>query len=519
MTRIKRIFAWGLFALALMLLSGWLLADHLTPRAVGAPSHALPLRDAQTALDREIVPLVAAHGGKTGILLVPDGLDAFAARALSARRAGRSLDLQYYIWHNDPTGRLLAREAWQAAERGVRVRILLDDMNADGEDVGLLALDGHRNIEVRLYNPFRNRSGVMRVLELVQRIWSVNHRMHNKAWIADGRVAVVGGRNIGQEYFDASTETNFRDLDAVLFGPKVAQASAIFDAFWNSEAVVPVSAIGKASPRQKAGAIARAKAEAAGESAHQYLDRVDASKTVRGYFRGELAPHWSDHIEIASDPPLKWKQDDRAGWLFNKLSAQLDSVRREALVISPYFVPGDTLTRHLVDLVQRKHAKVGVVTNSLAANDVPAVHAGYMAYRGTLLDGGVDLYELRAQGGNGSAGLFGSSGASLHTKAFVIDGKRGFIGSFNLDPRSVYLNTEMGVLFEDPDIAGAVAAEYRRLAGPALSYKVCRDAAGEPCWIDGSRDPPLVLHREPQTSWLQRATARVLGWLPIESQL
>jgi putative cardiolipin synthase len=169
--------------------------------------------------------------------------------------------------------------------------------------------------------------------------------------------------------------------------------------------------------------------------------------------------------------------------------------------------------------VQRKHAKVGVVTNSLAANDVPAVHAGYMAYRGRLLDGGVDLYELRAQGGNGSAGLFGSSGASLHTKAFVIDGKRGFIGSFNLDPRSVYLNTEMGVLFEDPDIAGAVAAEYRRLAGPGLSYKVCRDAAGELCWIDGSRDPPLVLRREPQTGWWQRATARVLGWLPIESQL
>jgi putative cardiolipin synthase len=519
MSRIKRIFAWGLFALVLMLLSGWLLADYLTPRAVGAPSHVLPLQPAQTALDREIVPLVAKHGGKTGIILGPDGLAAFASRALSARKAGRSLDLQYYIWHNDPTGRLLAHEAWKAAERGVRVRVLLDDMNTQDEDTDLLAFDAHPNIEIRVYNPFRNRNGPMRMLELVQRFFSVNHRMHNKAWIADGRVAVLGGRNIGQEYFDASADTNFRDLDVVLFGPKVAQASAIFDAFWNSEAAVPISALSKRSKRQLDTAIARARAEARSDSAKRYLQRMDGSATVRGYFRGELAPHWSNHIEVASDPPLKWKQDDRAGWLVNKLSTQIFGARREALLISPYFVPGDTLTSRLVDLVQRKHAKVGVITNSLAANDVPAVHAGYMAYRGRLLDGGIDLYELRAQGAGENHGLFGSSGASLHTKAFVIDGKRGFIGSFNLDPRSAYLNTEMGVLFEDRDIAAAVREEYQRLAGPALSYQVCRDKDGALCWRDRSQDPPLVLHKEPQTTAWQRATARMIGWLPIESQL
>jgi putative cardiolipin synthase len=519
MSRIKRIFAWGLFALVLMLLSGWLLADHLTPRAVGAPSQALPLQPAQTELDREIVPLVARHGGKTGIILVPDGLDAFAARALSARRAGRSLDLQYYIWHNDPTGRLLAYEAWRAAERGVRVRVLLDDMNTQDEDTDLLAFDAHPNIEIRVYNPFRNRNGAMRVLELVQRFFSVNHRMHNKAWIADGRAAVLGGRNIGQEYFDASTETNFRDLDVVLFGPKVAQASAIFDAFWNSEAAVPISALSTRSKRQLDTAVARVRAEAASDSAKRYLQRMDGSSTVRGYFRGELAPHWSHRIEVASDPALKWKQDDRSGWLVNKLATQILGAEREALLISPYFVPGDTLTRRLLDMVRRKHVKVGVITNSLAANDVPAVHAGYMAYRGRLLDGGVALYELRAQGAGESHGLFGSSGASLHTKAFVIDGKRGFIGSFNLDPRSAYLNTEMGVLFEDSDIAAAVGEEYRRLAAPAMSYQVCRDKHGALCWHDRSQDPPLVLHKEPQTTAWQRATARMIGWLPIESQV
>ncbi|GAA3923704.1 phospholipase D family protein [Luteimonas lutimaris] len=518
MSRIQRIFAWGLFTLVLMLLSGWLLADHLTPRAVGTPSHALPVQAAQTALDREIAPLVEKHGGKTGIILVPDGLDAFAARALSARKAGRSLDLQYYIWHNDPTGRLLAHEAWQAAEHGVRVRILLDDMNTQGDDTDLLAFDAHPNIEIRIYNPFRNRNGPMRVFELVQRFFSVNHRMHNKAWIADGRVAVLGGRNIGQEYFDASTDTNFRDLDAVLFGPKVEQASAIFDAFWNSEAAVPIASLSKRSQQELDEAVARVRAEAAGDHARVYLQRVDASPTVRGYFRGELAPHWSSAIEVASDPPLKWKEDDRSDWLVGKLFGQVLGAKRQALLISPYFVPGESFSRRLVDLV-RKGVEVGVVTNSLAANDVPAVHAGYMDYRGPLLDGGVDLYELRAQGGAENHGLFGSSGASLHTKAFVVDDERGFIGSFNLDPRSAYLNTEMGVLFEDRDIAAAVRDEYRRLAGPALSYEVVRGEDGKTQWLDRSRDPPLVLHREPQTTAWQRATARMIGWLPIESQL
>ncbi len=520
MSRIQRIFAWGLFTLVLMLLSGWLLADHLTPRAVGIPSRTLPLQDAQTDLDREIVPLVARHGGKTGIILVPDGLDAFAVRALSARKAGRSLDLQYYIWHNDPSGRLLGYEAWQAAERGVRVRMLLDDMNMKGEDASLLALDAHPGIEVRVYNPFRNRSGLWRVLELVQRIYSVNHRMHNKAWIADGRVAVLGGRNVGEEYFDASHETNFRDLDVILFGPKVTEASAMFDAYWNSEAAVPVSALAKASQEKQAAARARSKAEANGQASRKYLDRVDASTTVQSYLRGMLAPHWTDQIEVASDPPLKWKQDDRSGWLINKLAVQLKSVKHEALLVSPYFVPGDELTAHLINKVRSDHAKVGVITNSLAANDVPAVHAGYAGYRDRLLDGGVDMYELRAQGGSSEThGLFGSSGASLHTKAFVIDGTHGFIGSFNLDPRSAYLNTEMGVLFRDAGIAASLRQEYERLASPALSYKVCRAKDGTLCWLDRAHKPPLVLHEEPETTAFQRATVKVLGWLPIDSQL
>jgi cardiolipin synthase C len=528
MTRLQRILAWGTFALVLSVGSGWLLADHLTPPAVGTPSQALPVREGETALDREIAPLVRKHGGRTGAILVADGLDAFAARALSARQAGRSLDLQYYIWHNDLTGRLLGREVWLAAERGVRVRLLLDDMNGNDRDEALLLLDAHPNIEIRLYNPFRNRGGPWRVLELLQRVYSMNHRMHNKVWIGDGRVAVLGGRNIGGEYFDAGNESNFRDLDVVLFGPAVAQASSAFDTYWNSEAVVPIAALTKKSPRALAALAEGMRREAAGREARRYLERMDASNTVRAYFRQQLAPHWSNRITIVSDPPVKWKdEEDRSRWLVTRLTEVLASTQRKALVISPYFVPGDDLSAMLVGLVRDRDAHVGVITNSLAANDVAAVHSGYADYRDRLIDGGLALHEMRASApiakGSGSGSSGGGSGsgsaASLHTKAFLVDDARGFIGSYNLDPRSAWLNTENGVLFEDVSMAAALREEYLRLSGPKMSYWVYRNNDGELRWLDRTHQPPLLHDREPDSTWTQRATARVLAWLPIESQL
>jgi putative cardiolipin synthase len=203
----------------------------------------LPLQPAQTRIDQQIVPLQEAHPGQSGVAFLSDGMDAFAARAMITTHAGRSLDLQYYIWHDDLIGHLMAKALYDAAERGVRVRILLDDMNAKDKDALMMALDAHPNIEIRLYNPFRNRTGILRMVEMVQRFFSVNHRMHNKSWIADGRVAIVGGRNIGEEYFSARTDVNFQDLDLLVAGPAVEQANRIFDDYWNSETAIPVSAL------------------------------------------------------------------------------------------------------------------------------------------------------------------------------------------------------------------------------------------------------------------------------------
>ena len=518
MRRRRRILLWSLLALVVFVASGVLLADHLRPRATGAPSHVLVLQPAQTELDRELAPMLAAHPGQTGVLVVPDGLDAFAMRALSARKAGRSLDLMYYMWHDDFTGRLLAREAYAAAERGVRVRLLLDDINAEGLDAQLLALDAHPNVELRLYNAFRNRVGPTRFLEMLHRASSINHRMHNKAWIADGRVAVVGGRNIGEEYFGAATEVNFRDLDLLLFGPAVGEANAIFDAYWNSAAAVPIAALHPATAQALADMLVGVDLAAADPRAAPYLARVAASQGVLDYEREALQPHWTTGLAIVADPPLKFRDDDRDRWLVRRLADVILATQTEALLVSPYFVPGVEGTAALAGLEARGVA-VGVVTNSLAANDVPAVHGGYADYREDLLRRGVELYEVKAQERPESRGKFGSSGASLHTKAFVLDGRRGFVGSFNLDPRSADLNTEMGVLFDDAGIAADVRREYARLAGPALSYRVVLDRDERLRWVDRAASPARVLDHEPDTDAGQRLQARFFQALPIESQL
>ena len=517
--RVKRILVWGLFSLVVMVGSGILLADHLMPSATGAPGHVLPIVPGQTALDRELEPLLANRPGQTGAIMINDGLDAFAARALSARQAGRSLDLQYYIWHDDLTGHLLMYEAWKAAERGVRVRVLLDDINTSGKDAALLALNAHPNIEIRFYNPFRNRDGIGRLLEMVQRMFSLTHRMHNKAWIADNRVAVVGGRNVGLEYFDASEDTNFRDLDLLLFGPAVEQASTIFDQFWNSEAVVPIAQLNRKSRRTLDAVLAQIQDEARSEAARRYLDKVDASPSVRAYLSQALTPFWSDALRVLSDPPLKWKADVRKEGLVVELAAKIQQAQNKALLISPYFVPGDEGVAMFNGLVAERGAQVGIITNSLAANDVVAVHGGYAKYRKPLLRGGVQLYETRPQRAQAESSLFGSSGASLHTKAFVVDDRLGFIGSFNLDPRSIDLNTEMGVLFDDPALGAALRDEYLRLAGPEKSYWVYLDASDDLRWLDRSADPPQVFDREPESTRWQRTQAWVMRWLPIESQL
>lgn len=484
--------------------------------ARGPAAYALPTAAGATALDRAVAPLLRERGRQSGMALLSDNLDAFAVRAATARAAGRSLDLQYYIWNHDFTGNLLGYEALRAADRGVRVRLLLDDMTAHGKDSHLAALDAHPNIEVRLFNPSRSRAGVLgRASEMLLRPMAMNRRMHNKAWIADGRVAVVGGRNVGDEYFDAAAQTNFLDLDAVLLGPAVAQTAAIFDDFWNSASVIPLAALSTAEE----GALERLRehgdAGYRSPQAADYVARLRSAPGIRALVGGNTL-HWLDEVGVYSDPASKGQGEGQGTWLVHRLGKAMGEAKRELRVISPYFVPGDEGARWLVGK-RAQGVDVSVLTNSLAANDVMAVHGGYAPYRVPLLEGGVALFELMPHGQQDSS-LFGSSGASLHTKAFVVDGEAGFIGSFNLDPRSVNLNTEMGVLFRDRSAAAALLRSYEAKIAPDTSYRVTlQDGALR--WEDASTDPPRVWDREPEASVWRRWTAHAVGWLPIESQL
>ena len=486
-------------------------------------SRALPTSGARTSLDLALDAAFAGrprdHAPESAALLLSGGHEAFAARALSAADAGRTLDLMYYAWRGDSLGRLLASELWAAAERGVRVRLLVDDVNAEGADAGLAALDRHKNIEVRVHNPLWIRSGAARVAEMLLRFARINHRMHNKAWIADGRLAVVGGRNIEDRYFDASEDVNFRDLDMLVLGPAVGDAERIFDLYWNHETAWPITALSQDDDATIAAAHAFILAARREPLAQAYARAAAATPDFAAFLAAKGPLRWAQRLEIASDPPAKWRLGRvRSDWIVTRLWAWMREARREALIVSPYFVPRRRFTAQLREMVG-KGLRVEVVTNSLAANDVAAVHGGYMRYRRKLLRGAVTLYEVRAANDHDETrSVFGSSNASLHTKAALFDRARGFVGSFNMDPRSARVNSEMGVFFEDETLAADLRAEIDRLKSPALSYRVRLDGL-RLHWIDEATDPPVLYSDEPHSTFTQRMIARLVGWLPIEHEL
>jgi len=487
-------------------------------RSQGEPSVALAAQPADTVLDRVITPLLEQHPGESAASLVIDNVQAFSLRAVAAREAGRSLDAMHYIWRGDLTGNLLKYELLGAAERGVRVRLLIDDMNGPTRDPLLLAMNTHPNLEVRLFNPARNRETAWRrALEMVLRFVGFNRRMHNKAWIADGQVALVGGRNIGDEYFNAAERMNFHDADLLLLGPAVAQTSEVFDRFWNSAAVVPLAALRQDEPAPEKLPLWREELRADARSS-SWVQALGDPRTLAERLQTDMRLHWTAHVRVVSDPPEKAaplsSQRERAEWLLYDLMALLFSAQRQTLLISPYFVPGDAGAL-LLNGQAARGMDVQVLTNSLAATDVPIVHAGYKRHRGPLLAGGVQLFELKPGAAVTGKELFGSSGASLHTKAFVVDGERGFVGSFNFDPRSAQLNTEMGVLFEHAPLAQELHTMFIQAAAPDAAWALDLTPEGALSWVGESE----TWHHDPETSWAMRALVWLMGWLPIESQL
>jgi cardiolipin synthase C len=481
---------------------------------------------AGTRLGRAVETASASHPGLTAVHPLSAGRDAFAARYALARAAQRSLDVQYYIWHPDTSGGLLAQAIWEAAERGVRVRMLLDDQNTKGMDPTIAVLDGHPNIEVRLFNPFASRS--LRLGDYVTDFSRVNRRMHNKSFTADNQVSVVGGRNVGDEYLGAETAVAFTDLDVIVAGRVAHDISATFDHYWNSPSAYPAASLIPAPTGElRAQVLGQWEQLQDSPQAARYLEAVRNQPFVAQILSGDVPWEWVP-ARVVSDDPAKVLEppEDTEHDLLPRLSQALGEPERELLLVSPYFVPGPDGTAALVALAKRG-VKVSVLTNSLAATDVGPVYAGYSKYRSALLRGGVQLWELkpgaqppqeRDRRGSGVGGSSGgsSSGASLHAKTFAVDRERIFVGSFNLDPRSSKLNTEMGVVLESRALASQLARAFDENV-PQDAYEVRLAADGHSVeWIERTPSGQVRHTSTPGSGPLRMLGIGVMSILPIE---
>jgi len=482
-----------------------------------------------TTSTRYVQAEIAAHAGQSGFRTLIANTNALMSRIVLADHAEHSIDLQYYIFANDATGRLLAQRLLAAADRGVRIRILLDDLDISKEDHLLDALDAHPNIEVRLFNPFRirNRSLLSKAGQFLIEGRRLNRRMHNKSFIVDGMQAIIGGRNIGDAYFDAGEDIHFRDLDVIAIGPVVPRISAMFDAYWNSDSAFPVTAYRAAHATSEdlarvRDALARdARAFAESDYAQALSDEMPNGPSADRKGRW----FWGPAVLVADDPgKVDPAQDGQLLHIGADIRRLLDDARTEALLVSPYFIPGKNGVRYLAAMAHRGVA-IKVLTNSLAATDEPEVHAGYAKYRRDLLDAGVELYELRPAQGRPPQNAYGtSSGVSLHAKTMVVDRRQVFVGSMNIDPRSRLLNTEMGVIVDCPELADSISQFFQSAIAPENAFHVVLERADGSSrstmrWIGADDGKPVTFDRDPDVSAWVRFRVRLMRLLPIEGLL
>ena len=484
-----------------------------TPESVYLPHHEA----ASTRLGRSITPVVAQHPELSGFYPLNHSLDAFASRMLLIAAADKTLDVQYYIWRRDLTGLLLLQALYEAAERGVRVRLLLDDNGTSGLDDILTNLNNHPNIQVKLFNPFTNRQ-----VKISRFLWDfrlANRRMHNKSIIADNSAAIVGGRNIGNEYFGADDGFLFNDLDVLAIGAVINETSADFDRYWNFQLSYPVNQIIDSDSEALSGQLSDdLKKITTNPASQHYMKAVENSALVKKLINQEEFLYWSK-IELVSDDPEKITNSSiPKQYLLFQMNNIIGHPRHRLDIASPYFVPGKKGLKHLTELRQQG-IDIRILTNAREATDVIAVHSGYARYRKPLLQAGIQLYEMQREPTAAmqpeTSRLFGSSATSLHAKTFAIDGQRVFIGSFNFDPRSALLNTEMGYIIHSSELANSIHKTFTDQV-PAESYRLTLSADEKLRWqqADG-----MVYQREPGSSFSGDLLLNILSVLPIEGLL
>jgi putative cardiolipin synthase len=496
---------------------------------VRTPSSALPV-NLDTPSARYVQAQLDRHSGQSGFRLLESSTDALMSRLWIIDQAKHSVDLQYFIFENDATGRLVAQRLLAAADRGVRIRLLLDDVNIRHEDRLLGALNAHPHIEVRVFNAFRTRdpSAPSKLVQFALEGRRLNRRMHNKSMIVDGCVAVIGGRNIGDPYFDAGSDNNFRDLDLLTIGPVVGDASRAFDDYWNSNVAWPLDAY--RTTRDDRANLSALRPELLG--AVRSFAQSDYAQAVMQELpngaTGDRPGRWQwGEATLLVDQPQKVQSDhdQPALRIGPRVKQAIDGAQSELLLISPYFVPSHHGARYLTGLA-RRGVTVKTLTNSLASTDEPAVEGAYARTRRELLEGGVQLYELQPGAAPQRPTAAGrSSGTSLHAKAVVIDRHLVFVGSMNLDPRSKLLNTEMGVLVDCPELAAQVARFFEQATDPRSAFHVQLDGAsasgdeGHLTWSWDDHGHSMTARRDPEVSGSRKLEFDVLRLLPIQGLL
>ena len=482
-----------------------------------AAAKAPDLASLSSDLATRLAPHIALHPGLSGVVTLQNGADAFAARIHLARAATVSIDAQYYIWNDDLTGLRLLSELQAAAQRGVKVRLLVDDNGTTALDQELAALDALPNAEVRLFNPFTLRR--YRQLNYLFDFFRLNRRMHNKSFTVDGSVTIVGGRNIGDIYFETGSPLSYVDLDVLAVGPAAKDVGADFSRYWSSPAAFAASALITPQAGSETQLQARDAALRDTPAGRRYAEYVHSSAFSDALMAMTLPMDWVP-VQLFSDAPEKVLGGDQdSDLMIRRLFAEIGTPHSSLDLISAYFIPGASATAQLAGYAAQG-VQVRVLTNALEATDVAIVHSAYAPYRRDLLAGGVEVYELKSEGEARQSlrevELFDLSKAALHAKGFTIDRSRSFIGSLNFDPRSRRLNTEMGLLIDSPRIANSLSDWLDRTL-PAQAYRLSLGPDQAMLWTGQDRDGAAqVFDAEPNTTLPLRWLIGALGLLPIQ---
>ncbi|MGE9290111.1 MAG: phospholipase D family protein [Puniceicoccales bacterium] len=461
--------------------------------------------------------------GSTGVYLLSDSREAFRARYVLASEAERTIDLQYYLWKEDTTGRLLLNRVLEEADRGVRVRILIDDIYHKGRDEFYADIDAHPNVEIRVFNPVANR-GLLRNFGFVAGMNRYNHRMHNKIFLVDGAVGILGGRNIGDDYFAIDPQLNFDDMDALVVGEAAGQAGDAFDLFWNAEAAVPIDSFIDYSATEASHRAMRTKLLATLEGLLKevpYHIPADQESIQAGMENVRNHLVWTE-AEVVVDVPERYAEKAESA-IFELLAEIHPGIKEEIYLQSAYFLPEAETVEAFGELVENG-VEVHVMTNSLMSNNHVSVHGHYAKTRPPMLKAGVNLYELRADGSmmdyyrNRDSRLAGSN-SGLHTKAFVIDRRISVIGSYNMDPRSRVWNSEIALVVYDPIIGAQLQKIMEEEMAPENAYRVSFDESGNLQWTAEFDGEEVIFTSEPNATRKKRTISKVSGWIPVRGQL